>query len=77
MAWPYFGSNQLLASHLGLYRFKIGPKMTEIQPFVCENSIDSKAYEWVYCTAWDPTSSAQIESNLTFLTEMYISVSTW
>ena len=54
MTWPYLGSNQLLASHLGLYRFKIGPKTTEIQPFVCESSIDSKGYEWVNCTAWEP-----------------------
>ena len=54
MTWPCLGSNHLLASHLGLYRFKIGPKTTEIQLFVCENSIDSKGYEWVNCTAWEP-----------------------
>ena len=54
MTRPCLGSNHLLASNLGLYRFKIGPKTTENQLFVCENSIDSKGYEWVNCTAWEP-----------------------
>ena len=32
-----------LAAHLGLYRFKIGPKTTKLQLFVCESSIDPKS----------------------------------
>ena len=40
-----------LAAHLGLYRFKIGPKTTKLQLFVWEKSIDPKSL-WLPPMTW-------------------------